>query len=120
MSMSLQDRLDKDGHIGFSCGSRAHWAPEGFLIKIDTSWDHRGASIAVRISDVIKTHDGSASSLGWIEVAEGTPVLTGQDVFELCHPDAGRGNGSLGYSSDPRYTREEAEEIFSRLSYPAK
>ena len=116
---TLQQRLNADGNIGFSTGNPVHWAPKGFIVRLDTSWDHSGESVAVRESDVVKSHSGSPASLGWVEVAEGTPVLTGQGIYELCHPDAGRGNGGLGYSSDSRYTAEEAEEIFSRSAHPA-
>lgn len=99
--------------MNFRTGNRAYWSPDGFTVRIDTSWDGRGTSVACRTADIVSGSNGDASSLGYIEVRESAPVLTGSKVFRL-RLESVRGNGGLGFSWDPRLSREEAEAEFSQ------
>lgn len=99
-------------------GNSAYWAPEGFVVRIDTSWDHRGWHVACRECDVISHHPGSPSSLGVVEIREDAEILLGSEVFKLAPNPGPIGNGGLGYSWSDRLTGEEAEEIFAAWAAP--
>ena len=95
----------------YRTGDAANWAPDGFAVHIDTSWDGSGCSIACRRADVRGHRAGSPERLGAIFIRNGAPILQGADVFRLRHKDQGRDD--LGLSYLPRLTLEEAEHVFA-------
>ncbi len=102
----------------FRTGNRASWEPQGFRVHLDTSWDGRGQHVACHIEDVADYWPGGADCLSTLVVRDGAEVLTGDDIFRLCHPGAipqncrYPGNGGLGYTTNPHLSKKEAEAAF--------
>ena len=93
-------------------GNAPAWEPEGFVVRLDTSWDGRGDHVAVRSRDVIKVVPGCPESLGYVVIREGAEVLLGDAVFALRPKDC-KGNSGLGYSWQGELSAEEAESAFA-------
>ena len=92
-------------------GSQAHWAPDGWLVWLDTSWDHRGAHLACREEDVVLAASGDAANLGSVTVRDGAQVLSHGEVWRLAPPGARDANGGLGVPGCARLSRKEAEYV---------